>query len=375
VGCGGDAASLPEVSTPVAVVPSDGLPPEAAPMSANNNLDVVRHDGRVYLAFRTAATHFAGEEVAMVVVSSTDERTWAFETRLAIGTDLREPRFLSWNGRLFLYFAVLGKDPLDFEPQGFRMTERAAGGWTAPVDVYLPGFIPWRTKVVNGTPYMIAYLGGESIYDDDPEPVEVHWLTTGDGLAWRPVVEGQAAVLRGGASETDFVILDGGAVVAVARNEAGDELGWGSKVCRAEPGALGDWRCAGDPRKYDSPLLFRRGREVWLIARRHLTDDGNYDLGLRELSHVEQTRRYQTAYSSERKRCSLWRVDPEALRVSFVVDLPSRGDTCFPGILEPDADPLVVYNYSTALDDSGADVPWLAAQIRRTLIYRMEVGF
>jgi hypothetical protein len=88
---------------------------------------------------------------------------------------------------------------------------------------------------------------------------------------------------------------------------------------------------------------------------------------------MDQTRQYQAAYSGQRKRCSLWKIDPVALSASFVVDLPSRGDTCFPAILEPDADPLVVYNYSTPLDDSGADVPWLVAQLRSTWIYRAEL--
>jgi hypothetical protein len=175
-------------------------------MNANNNLDVVRHGGRVYLAFRTGASHFAGEEVAMVVVSSTDEIHWSFETRITMGHDLREPRFLSWNGRLFLYFAMLGKDPLAFEPKGFRVTELTGAGWTSPVDCYLPGFIPWRTKVERGAPYMITYVGGENIYqEEEPEPIEVHWLTTDDGLAWRPTVAGQPVVQSGGGSETDFV--------------------------------------------------------------------------------------------------------------------------------------------------------------------------
>jgi len=374
--CDDDEAAVPVVSEPVAVVPSEGLPAEAAPMNANNNLDVVRHGGRVYLAFRTGASHFAGEEVAMVVVSSTDEIHWSFETRITMGHDLREPRFLSWNGRLFLYFAMLGKDPLAFEPKGFRVTELTGAGWTSPVDCYLPGFIPWRTKVERGAPYMITYVGGENIYqEEEPEPIEVHWLTTDDGLAWRPTVAGQPVVQSGGGSETDFVLLDDGALVAVVRNEEGDALGWGSKICRAEPEALGSWHCVADPKKYDSPLLFRRGGTVWLIARRNLTEDGNYDLFMRDLTHQEQTRSYQAAYSGQRKRCSLWKIDPEALSATFVVDLPSRGDTCFPAILEPDANPLVIYNYSTPLDDSGADIPWLAAQIRRTMIYRTEVRF
>ena len=70
------APGEPTLSDPVRVVPSSGLPAEVAPMNANNNLDVVRHDGRVYLAFRTAAVHFAGPEATLYLVSSTDEKTW-----------------------------------------------------------------------------------------------------------------------------------------------------------------------------------------------------------------------------------------------------------------------------------------------------------
>jgi hypothetical protein len=363
------------VSDPVLVVPSAGLPAEAAPMNANNNLDVVRHDGRVYLAFRTGATHFAGEEVQLLVVSSTDERTWRFETRVALGTDVREPRFLAWNGKLLLYFAVLGSNPLAFEPQGFRVIERGAGGsWSSPEAVYLPGFIPWRARVEAGQPYLVVYVGGENLYNGERGDVEVHLLTTDDGQSFRPAAGDAPVVQVGGGSETDFVLLDDGSLIAVVRNERGDALGWGSKICRAAAGALGTWACVGDPRKFDSPLLFRRGRDVYLIARRNLGNEaGHYDLMLRDLSDEEQTLQYLAAYSGSRKRCSLWRVDPDRLAVTFVLDLPSRGDTCFPAILDGGGDEVVVYNYSTPLDATGDDLPWLAAQLRRTNIYRTVV--
>ncbi|WP_437803754.1 hypothetical protein [Sorangium sp. So ce693] len=52
------------------------------------------------------------------MVSSTDQARWTVETRVALGTDVREPRLLSYGGALYLYFAVLGKDPTKFEPQG-----------------------------------------------------------------------------------------------------------------------------------------------------------------------------------------------------------------------------------------------------------------
>ena len=65
---------------------------------ANNNLDVTQHEGRYYLAFRTAPTHFASRDARLYVVSSTDERHWRFETEVELGRDLREPRLLSWDG-------------------------------------------------------------------------------------------------------------------------------------------------------------------------------------------------------------------------------------------------------------------------------------
>src|SRR5262245_51591013 len=242
--CSGDGTFM---SPQRVVIPGPGLPAEIVDQTSNNNLDVVSHEGRIYLAFRTAPTHFAGPDTVLYVVSSTDEQTWTYETQVHLGTDLREPRFLSFGGRLFLYFAVLGQNPIAFEPQGMKVTERLSDGtWTEPDWFYQPGFIPWRAKVVNGVPYLITYIGGGNLYNGSGEPLEIHFLTTTDGRTFVPVVPGQPKVLEGGGSETDFVFQDDGSLIAVVRNEAGDASGFGSKICRAEAGALGDWHCVSD---------------------------------------------------------------------------------------------------------------------------------
>src|SRR5262245_18996752 len=44
----------PFLEPPSVVVPGSGLPPEINLLDANNNLDVVAHEGRIYFAFRTA---------------------------------------------------------------------------------------------------------------------------------------------------------------------------------------------------------------------------------------------------------------------------------------------------------------------------------
>ncbi len=357
-----------------AVIPGAALPPEVALQPANNNLDVTKHDGRVFLAFRTSGSHFASATSEIYVVSSEDEQTWRFEGKFFYGTDLREPRLLSWNGKLFLYFAVLGSDPLDFEPQGMMVSEYLGPGrFSEPEWFYEPGFIPWRVRVENGIPYLLAYVGGENIYDVNGKPIDVHWLTTGDGRTFTPVVPGQPLVLRGGGSETDFVFLDDGSLLAVSRVELGDELGWGTRICTAPKDDLGRWQCVMDPKKYDSPLLFRQDAAVYLVGRRNLTENGNYDLFLRDLPPAEQTHRYEGDYSSRRKRCSLWRVDPGTRQVEFVLDLPSQGDTCFPALHRLGPDAVEIYNYTSPLD--GPDLSWFESQLRPTVIVRTALSF
>jgi len=364
--------AAPAVSPATQIVPSAGLPREAQPQDANNNLDVVVHDGRLFLAFRTAPSHFASATVELHVVSTCDEITWEHEWSYTLGTDLREPRLLSFDGRLFLYFAVLGDSSFTFEPKGMMVTERLGHGrFTEPEWFYQEEFIPWRAKVVDGVPYLLAYNGGGNIYSGEGAVLEVHWLTTANGRDFVPVVPDQPVVLKGGTSETDFVKLDDGTIVAVSRNEEGDDLGWGSKICRAEAATPGDWQCRSDPKKYDSPLLFRHGSGVFLIGRRHLSETGDYDLGLRELSHEQQTQRYQLDYWNYPKRCSVWQVDPVTLEVTLVLDLPSKGDTCFPTLAELGDGHYRIYNYSSPLE--GEDVDWVTGQVNPTRIYAVTL--
>ncbi len=357
------------------VIPGEGLPSEAAVGTSNNNLDVARHQGRVYLAWRTAPDHFASAETRLYVVSSADERTWRYETRLTLDRDLREPRFLVWNGRLRLFVSRLGTDPLLFQPEGVSVTERGDdGAWSPLVDVNLPGAIAWRTRVERGTPFMLTYRGGENEYLFNGLPLDVDLLTTADGLIWTPVNPAMRSVYHGGGSEADMTLGDDGALYAVVRNESGDDSGWGSAVCSAPASDRARWRCRNDPRRYDSPLMFWHDGEAWLIARRHVTADGRYDLGQRWLNRTAQSVQYQLAYRNAPKRCALWRYVQGEDRIAWVLDLPSRGDTCFAGVLEgATPDERVLYNYSSPID--GPDVPWVTGQRGPTNIYRHTLRF
>ncbi len=360
---------IPTLSEPDFVVPGEGLP--VLPQPANNNLAVTEHDGRTVLAWRTAPNHFASADAQLHVISSADGQGWDLEATFHLGSDLREPQLMSWDGVLHLWFAQLGQSSLDFEPVGMWHSQQLAPGeWTDAERVYEDTFIPWRTKVLDGVPYMIGYVGGENVYDNDGDPVRIHWLTTDDAITWRPVLDSGPVVLEGGGSEADFVFLDDGSLVAVVRNEAGDEDGFGSKVCTAPAEDLGAWTCSTDPRKYDSPLLFRQGPDVWLVGRKTLGQDGLYDLG-QDGEPEDLYLQYQITYWQDRKRCALWHVDPARRAVEHAVDLPSRGDTCFPDRLDR-GDVQQIWNYTSPLN---RDPSWVEGQGEPTSIYRLDLSF
>lgn len=384
IACAGgdkDSGSTASPATPhleddlVQVVPGSGLPSEVTVQPSANNLDIVEHNGAFYFAFRTAPSHFASAETTLYILRSDDRITWTHESTIFMETDLREPRFLSAGDELQLFFAKLGTSSADFEPGGALVTTRGADGtWSAPADLHDDGdtFIPWRTRWFGDRAMMVGYRGGGDVYDFDELPaIEIYWLGSNNGRTWDDWVPGSGPVLVGGGSETDLAFTPDGAVVAVVRNEAGDDDGWGSKICRGEPDALADWTCAADRRKYDSPLVFEHDGRIWLIGRRNMTDSGEYDLQMRDLDHADQSIAYQLAYWNEPKRCSLWEVDPTALSVEHVLDLPSRGDTCFASILALGGDRFEVWNYSSPVD--GPDVSWLEGQTGETYIYKQTL--
>lgn len=364
----------PSFTAPITVAPSGDMPDGVVSQDAHNNLDIIWHRGRLFFAFRTAPSHFADDTVVLYVVSTTDQKTWMLETSISLEKDLREPRFLVVDDQLFMYFARLGAVTFTFKPESMMVTRQLDGCvWSTPEDLNPPGteaYIPWRTRTVDGVSYMIGYDGGAEIYETGEGGLQVSWLETKNGFDFEPVVPGQPLMPTGGGSETDWAFLPNGDLVAVSRNESGDEDGFGSKICRAPADDLGNWTCAADPKKYDSPLVFAHEGEVYLIGRRQLANDGDFDLGL-EGDPSELGLEYQAEYWNTPKRCALWRVDPETLTVEFLLDLPSAGDTCFASAVHLHGKQYLVYNYSSPFEPG--DIPWNDGQVGQTFIYRTTI--
>ncbi|HRW38903.1 MAG: exo-alpha-sialidase [Acidimicrobiales bacterium] len=353
------------------VVPGPGLPPDLVLGAANNNLDAARHDGRLWLAVRTAPTHYASAAARLLVLVSDDEGArWVLDHEVAMGRDVREPRLVPWRGRLLLVWFTGGTSATRLEPDRIHVAVRATG-WSEPAAVSPPDCIPWRIRPVGGRLLMTLYRGAGSLFTAHPVPLTVELWASDDGLAWAPADLERPVVHEGGA-EADHLELPDGRLLAVVRKE-GPEGGWGSDLVVAPADDPGDWRRrASDPRKFDSPCLFLHGDEPHLIARRQVAFGGRYDLGLRGLPPSWRTKVDQLAYVLTPKRTARYRIDPDALTATWLHDLPSAGDTAFAAVVPAaDGEGHLVFNYSSRLDRGWW--PWVVGQLRPTHVYSAEL--
>lgn len=360
-----------QVSEPRWVVPSDGLPEDTAGVS-NANVEIHFFGDKLYMAWRSAPFHFASMETKMQVVSSTDGGlSWELETTLALGRDVREPRFFDVNGELHLVFFEAGTNALAFEPNRMLQVVRdESGSWGEVLVVEDAPEVPWDLKRRVGAEgeasrlWMTSYKGEH--YGGEGAIVQVFFKHSSDGYTWSPV-SGDGVVYTGGVSEVAIEFTAAGDLWAVTRNEDGDDTGCGSHVCFAKAGDLGSWACSdvSDPERYDSPEMFRHGDDLYLIARRDI--GGPFGSGPDACNLV--------AYSQRAKTSALYKVDTEQRKVVHIQDLPGAGDTAFASVRRVGAHHFLVANYTAPLDDP--DQSWVQGQTsdRGTQLYLIDIRF
>lgn len=349
---------LPVVSEPRWMVPGVGLP--VSPQAANNNVAILQADGRTFVAWRSAPSHFASAESEMHVVSSpTAGPPWTHEATFALGTDVREPAFLWQAGIVTLSFFEAGTNPFAFEPRAVWRAERCGVGDWRRSSISEGEVVPWDVKTRGGQALRTSYSGDHYGQGD----LRLHLERTDDaGATWHPF--GIDPVHEGGDSEAAFEIAADGTLWAVTRNEDGDATGKGSKLCSAPADDWSDWTCdaVSDPERYDSPELLRHGDTLYLLARRDVGGPFGADDGL-------------VPYSTRPKRSALYRIDQVARRVVWLQDIPGVGDTAFVSAWRTGEHQWLFANYTSPLDDP--DISWLEGQTspRGTQIYLADLSF
>ena len=364
-----------ELSPPSWVVPGPGLPPHVQLGAANNNLSLAYHGGRLFLAWRSAPTHFASAASRLYVVSTSQPgQPWTLEADLALGRDVREPYLLAVGARLFLYFAELGADARRFEPGGLWRTERLGPGrWSEKVQWGGPREVAWDFKVRRGRVWMTSYRGDRYGFGRPDVALRFRWST--DGVRWEDTPAPDSTVYRGGVSEAAFEFDARGRLWAVTRNEDGDGSGYGSHLVDAPSERPWQWRFPerSDPARYDSPRLFRHGEDLYLVARRDPVSafDGGYRLWPNPFRRLALL----AGYSMRPKKTALYHVDTASRRLRRLCDLPSAGDTAFPSVARLGPHHFLVANYTSPLDTP--DASWIAGQVssRGTAIYVVLLKF
>ena len=350
-----------ETSSPQWIIPGENLPVEITPAASNNNVDIHFFQDRLFIAWRSSPTHFAGDETTMWIMSSADQgATWEYETHIAMDADVREPRFVSSEDMLQFSYFEAGTNPAAFEPKQLWRIFRQAGQWSSPEVFGEEKSVLWDIKYRNGLFYMTTYDGGH--YSAD-EPVYVRFWSSLDGIDWS-FVNGKEAVYVGGVSEVAFEFDSVGNLWAVGRNEDGDETGAGTQICFAPVQDLSAWECLqhSDPERYDSPEMFRHGDQIYLLGRidRGGTFGPDGDL---------------ISYSLRPKGFGLFRLNQDSFTLELINELPGVGDTSFPSVRRVSENHFLFANYTSPLDDP--DISWFEAQMssRGTQIYLMNLYF
>jgi hypothetical protein len=297
-------------------------------------------------------------------------KSWDFEAKVFMGSDMREPRFLVVGDKLFYYNFQAGKNMFSFTPMHiWAMERKGLGSWTEPKQVFQPKCVLWRSKTIADQAYLTAYCG-EGEYTGGNAGIQIYLLTTKDGYNFEPVDPKKPVIATGG-SETDFEIDRAGNLYGVIRNEAGDGNSWASKVCAAQAGDLANWKCVDTEYKPDSPLVFKHDDDIYVIGRRSL--GGTYDRGDRWLPNSTESLYYLARYWWTKKRTALYRLDKEKLALEPVLDFPSKGDTSFAGLVQLNDNQYLMYNYSS--DPEGKDRVWMSGQLHQTNIYSTVITF
>lgn len=347
------------------VVPGGNLPKKLKSFRSNNNLDIVQYKGRYYFAYRTAPTHFASTKTMLYVLSSKDAKKWDYETEIYMGSDLREPRFLAYKGKLFMYFFQGGTKLTSFEPNHmYGIVYQSPGKWTKPVKIYEPGYVVWRAKVHNGKALMSVYYG-VGLYSNETEPTHLRLLESDDGIHYT-LLDGKEVSAETSAEEGEFEFDDDGSLYATLRLEMK-----GGKVCRAPAADLTNWTCKFSAYKYDSALMFRHGGEFYVVARRNVA--GSYNRSSKLLPRSLRSKWYLVRYSLSRKRTALYRLNKEKLTLEPLFDFPSRGDTAYAGITQIGKNKYLLFNYSS--DINKFDWSWLGGQMTGSNIYATTLTF
>ena len=293
--------------------------------------DLIHWRSKFWLTFRSCpGGHGVDRSASIIVLRSDDAQKWEPVHRFSVpDRDTRDPHFLDFKGRLFVYTGTwwsgvdgnLPRERYDINKHlGFAAWTEDGETWSAPQQLEgTYGHYIWRAAAHDGTAYLCArrkrgYTEKES-GAGGVEIMESAVLESDDGLNWRFLSLFQET--RG--NETAFRFLEDGSVLAVSR--AGSKK---AQLAKAKQ-PYQSWARRDLPTYIGGPLLARWG-DRWIVG------------GRRSTGHGPRTTLYWLA----------------ADQLHPFAELPSDGDNSYPGFVELDnGNGLVSWYSSHEKDENG----------------------
>ncbi len=302
----------------------------------NSNTDLAYWQGNFYLVHARSRFHMGTSESRLVVLRSADARAWTQLAELSgSGADVRDPKLVAIGDRLVLY--VLKNSSFEPEPYVTAAATSVDGEhWTPFQELEPKGWLFWRPKTIDGSTWYVAaywHEHGKSIL-----------LRSRDGLAWETV----STIYEGDRNdETALEFLPDGRMLVTARLEGQRSWHQGSRdactLLAVAPPPYEVWERTKSPvARLDGPALFTHNGRVYAAGRYDPEGLGSW---------------YGTSSLLGKKRTALYLVEPD--RLVYLSDLPSAGDTSYPGVVLKDGQLYISY-YT---NDIRHDYSWLLGLI------------
>ncbi len=305
--------------------------------------DLLHWQGHFWLAYISSPSHFASKQSRVVLLRSKDAKQWQEMARFSgNGEDIRDPKLAIIKDRLFLY-ALLNKQ---FDPEPYKtISSHIADGMT---------WSPFENVTPEGW-----LLGRPVTRDHATWFVPAHRIDHGtavllrstDGVTW----EVHSTIHAGDrADETAIQLLPDGHMLAVTRIEAGGGIFGnpeaGTLISSAQS-PFTTWTQLGWSKvtRLDGPTLVVHGNCVNAVGRRQ--------------ARVARPLEGQGS-ALGRKRSALFLVEEKTGELIHLTDLPSSGDTSYPGAVIVD-DKLFISYYT---NDPRKDHPWVIGMLFPTSI-------
>lgn len=262
----------------------------------NSFVDLVRFRQQWFCTFREGERHVYGEDGRIRVIRSSDGKNWESAVLLAEeGVDLRDPKInVTPDGRLMLVMGGSVYDGRTLVEKQPRVSFSADGGqWSKPEPVLEKGDWLWRVTWFGDTAYGVSYVSAE-------EDWELKLFKSNDGKDYELVT---CLEVPGSPNETTLRFTETGEMIALVRRESGSRTAW-IGVSSEEPYTEWTWSDTG----------YRIGGPNFII----LPDGSMWASG--------------RGYGEGQLRSTVL-AGMTTDSYSPVLNLPSGGDTSYPGMV------------------------------------------